>query len=401
MTASDISPSRRHHATRRLRAAVSATLTAALLAAAGGTASADQVRKNLWPLEAFGARDVWKTATGKGVTVAVIERGFRTTHQDLTGQFLRGANFANTSQGDGSKDLMPGEDLRDHGTAMVGIIAGHGHGPGGSEGIKGLAPGAKILPIPQYKNGAAATRYAVDHGADVINMSYSEKPPSADTCPSIHYAIEKGVVVVAAMGNDSSSQKSYPVGCPGAIGVGSVDQNGEAADFNDFNSDVDLLAPGVKIPLAMAKSDSDYRTDEGCSAATAYVSGAVALLKEKFPHLTPGQIANRLVKTAGLAEPQKAKHLKLPDVHYGYGFIQPGPALTRDIPAGPAPGPLPMPQGKAPQTAVVPGADKGPDPDPPMGGKKKLMLFGGGTAALLAIGITQIAARRRSRTPAA
>ncbi|WP_411145446.1 S8 family serine peptidase [Streptomyces sp. x-80] len=372
-------------ATRTLHAAVGTTLTGVLLLTTGGTAAADQVRKDLWPLEAFGAQEVWRTATGKGVTVAVLDSGFRTTHQDLTGQFLRGANFANTSQGDGSKDLAPGQDLRDHGTAMAGIIAGHGHGPGGSEGVKGLAPGAKILPIPQYKNGAAATRYAVDHGADVINMSYGETFV-ADTCESIHYAIEKGVVVVAAVGNDGWSKRSYPVGCPGAIGVGSVDQYGKASDDNNFNSDLDLLAPGVKIPVAMAKSDSDYRTADGSSAATAYVSGAVALLKEKFPHLTPGQIANRLVKTAGLAEPQKAKHLKLPDVHYGYGFIQPGPALTRDIPAGPAQGPLPMPQGKAPQTAVVPGADKGPDPDPPMGGKKKLMLFGGGVIGLLAIG---------------
>ncbi|WP_367434191.1 S8 family serine peptidase [Streptomyces celluloflavus] len=373
-------------ATRTVHATVGATLTGVLLLTAGGTAAADQVRKDLWPLEAFGAQALWQKATGKGVTVAVLDFGFRTTHQDLTGQFLRGENFSTTSQGDGSKDLMPGEDLRDHGTAMAGIIAGHGHGPGGSEGVKGLAPGAKILPLPMYKNGAAATRYAVDHGADVINMSYTETPPGADTCPSIHYALEKGVVVVAGVGNDGLPKKNYPAACPGVIGVGSVDEYGKADEDNNANSTLDLLAPGVKIPAAMGGSDTAYRTEDGSSAATAYVSGAVALLKEKFPHLTPGQIANRLVKTAGLAGPQKAKHLKLPDVHYGYGFIQPGPALTRDIPAGSAQGPLPMPQGKAPQTAVVPGADKGPDPDPPMGGKEKLMLFGGGVVGLLAIG---------------
>ncbi|MFD9207681.1 S8 family serine peptidase [Streptomyces sioyaensis] len=386
--------------TRTLRATAGAALTGALLLAAGGTASADQVRKDLWPLEAFGAQQLWKDATGKGVTVAVLDSGFRQTHQDLTGQFVAGKNFANTSEGDGSKDLAPHEDIRDHGTAMAGIIAGHGHGPGGSEGVKGLAPGAKIMPLPQYKNGAAATRYAADHGADVINMSYTETPPSADTCASIHYAVEKGVVVVAGVGNDGLPKKNYPAACPGAIGVGSVNEFGEASDDNNSNSTLDLLAPGVKVPVAMGKSDSDYRTADGSSAATAYVSAAAALLKQKFPDLTPGQIANRLVKTAGLAKPDKDKHLKLPDTHYGYGFIQPGPALRRNIPAGPAQGPLPMPQGKAPQKTVLPGADKGYDTDPPMGGKKAIMLYGGiGLGVLVVAGIIiaiVVSVRRRN-----
>ncbi|GAB7031474.1 S8 family serine peptidase [Streptomyces sp. NPDC021749] len=371
--------------TRTLRATVGAALTGALLVSAGGTASADQVRKGQWPLEAFGAQQLWKQATGKGVTVAVLDSGFRQTHQDLTGQFVAGKNFANTSAGDGTEKLSPGQDIRDHGTAMASIIAGHGHGPGGSEGIKGLAPDAKIMPLPQYKNGAAATRWAVDHGADVINMSFVESP-SADTCASIHYAVEKGVVVVAGVGNDGLPKKNYPAACPGAIGVGSVDQYGEPDDANNANSTLDLLAPGMKIPVAMGKSDTDYRTADGSSAATAYVSAAAALLKQKFPDLTPGQIANRLVKTAGLAQAEKGKHLKLPDTHYGYGFIQPGPALRRDIPAGPAAGPLPMPQGKAPQEAVVPGADKGSDPNPPMGGKQTALLIGG-----IALGVLVVA----------
>ncbi|MFG2491403.1 S8 family serine peptidase [Streptomyces caniferus] len=388
--------------TRTLRATVGAALTGALLLAAGGTASADQVRKELWPLEAFGAQQLWKEATGKGVTVAVLDSGFRKTHQDLAGQFVGGANFANTAAGDGSKELGPHEDIRDHGTAMAGIIAGHGHGPGGSEGVKGLAPDAKIMPIPQYKNGAAATRYAVDHGANVINMSYTETTPSADTCPAIHYAVEKGVVVVAGVGNDGLPKKNYPAACPGAIGVGSVDEYGGADDDNNSNSTLDLLAPGVKIPVAMGKSDADYRTADGSSAATAYVSAAAALLKQKFPDLTPGQIANRLVKTAGLAQQEKDKHLKLPDTHYGYGYIQPGPALRRTIAAGSVEGPLPMPQGKAPQNAVRPGADKGYDPDPPMGGKQAIMLYGGiglGVVVLVGIIVAIVVAVRRRNNP--
>ncbi|MFI7097683.1 S8 family serine peptidase [Streptomyces lydicus] len=383
--------------TRTLRATVGAALTGALLLASGGTASADQVRKGQWPLEAFGAQQLWKEATGKGVTVAVLDSGFRTTHQDLTGQFLPGPDWGKATQEENAKTLEPNEDVRDHGTAMAGIIAGHGHGPGGSEGVKGLAPDAKILPVPEFKNTGQATRWAVEHGADVINMSYIESVPGADDCAAIHYAVEKGVVVVAGVGNDGLPKKNYPAACPGAIGAGSVNEFGEPDDANNANSTLDLLAPGVKVPVAMGKSDSAYQTEaNGSSAATAYVSAAAALLKQKFPDLTPGQIANRLVKTAGLAQAEKAKHLKLPDAHYGYGFIQPGPALRRDIAAGPAQGPLPMPKGKYSEAS----ADKGSDPNPPMGGKEKLVLFGGiGLGVLVVVGIVigvVVSVRRRN-----
>ncbi|MFG2227837.1 S8 family serine peptidase [Streptomyces sp. NPDC048644] len=389
-------------ATRTVRATTGAALIGALVLAASGTASADQVRKDLWPLEAFGAQELWQSATGKGVTVAVLDSGFRKTHQDLTGKFVPGASFTNGPEGDGSDKLSPGEDIRDHGTAMAGIIAGHGHGPGGADGVKGLAPDAKIMPVPTYKNEAAATRYAVDHGADVINMSFTVSTPSADTCPAIHYALSKGVVVVAGVGNDGLPKKNFPAACPGAIGAGAVDEFGEASDDNNANSTLDLLAPGVKVPVAMGKSDSDYRTADGSSAATAYVSAAVALLKEKYPDLTPGQIANRLVKTAGLAQAEKDKQLKLPDAHYGYGFIQPGPALRRDIAAGPAAGPLPMPTGEAPQKTVLPGDDKGSDPNPPMGGKQATLLYGGiGLGVVIVagvvIGVVALVRRRNGR----
>ncbi|MFG2527263.1 S8 family serine peptidase [Streptomyces sp. NPDC048516] len=386
--------------TRTLRATVGAALSGALLIAAGGTASADQTRKDLWPLEAFGAEQLWKEATGKGVTVAVLDGGFRKSHQDLKGQFLPEPYFGKATQAEGAKHLEPGEHVLDHGTGMAAIIAGHGHGPEGSAGVKGLAPEAKILPVPEYKNSGMATRWAVDHGADVINMSYSEGR-SADTCESIHYAMSKGAVVVAGMGNDAVSEKSYPVGCPGVIGVGAVDQYGKSAEFNNYNSDMDLLAPGVKIPAATGRSDSSYHTENGNSGSTAYVSGAAALLKEKYPDLTPGQIANRLVKTAGLPEDQKG--LKLPDAHYGYGFIQPGPALRKDIPEGPKEGPLPMPKGKASSQL-----DAGtPDADAPMGGKAALnqaLLYGGiGLGVLVAVGavgavIAIVVATRRRRS---
>ncbi|MEI5134141.1 S8 family serine peptidase [Streptomyces libani] len=350
--------------TRTLRATIGAALTGALFLGTGGSAVADQNRDAQWPLTAFGAQDIWKKSTGKGVTVAVIEKAFRKTHQDLTGQFLPGKDFPNpTGKDDGGPYLKPGEDLRDHGTGMAGLIAGHGHGPGGSAGMKGLSPGVKILPLTAQKTVPAATRYAVDHGADVINMSFLADPNTPDMCESIHYAVEKGVVVVAGVGNDGQSEKNLPSACPGAIGVGAVDEYGNVWSMSNHNSAVDLLAPGVDVPVLGGKSDSHYGTTEGTSVATAYVSATVALLREKYPNLTPGQIANRLVKTAGLSPSVKKKHLKLPDAHYGYGYIVPEAALNEDIPAGPAQGPLPMPKGKASKTPVTAGVKNGPNPN--------------------------------------
>ncbi|MFF3275777.1 S8 family serine peptidase [Streptomyces chrestomyceticus] len=385
--------------TRTLRAAAGAALTGALLLTATGTASADQTRDALWPFQAFDAQSIWKEATGKGVTVAVIDSGFRTTHQDLAGAFLPGKDFPNPSI-DKPEAPPSGMDIRDHGTGMAGLIAGRGHGLGGSQGVKGLAPDAKILPLTADSNTPEATRYAVDHGAKVINMSFVADPNTPDMCASVHYAVEKGVVVLAGVGNDALPTERIPAACPGAIGVGAVDEFGKVWEGGNYNKSVDVLAPGVKLPFPGGRSDTSYLTSDGTSIATAYASATAALLLEKYPDLTPGQIANRMVKTAGLAKSVKAKNLKLPDEHYGYGFIQPWAALTRDIPAGPPEGPLPMPQGKASKDPVVAGAAKGKDPNPPIGGKKMMMYGGMAVGGLLVIGLVVmviVLVRRRNK----
>ncbi|GAA3165972.1 MULTISPECIES: S8 family serine peptidase [Streptomyces] len=374
--------------TRTLRATVGAALTGALFLGTGGWAAADESGSGQWPLgsTAFDAASTHEQATGKGVTVAVIDGGFFTDHQDLTGKFLAGHEFPN-STAEGEYQPEPGENPRTHGTSMAALIAGHGHGPGGSQGLKGLAPGAKILPLTADKNSSEAVRYAVDHGADVISMSFVADKNTPDLCESLHYAVEQGVVAVAGVGNDGLSEKNLPAGCPGVIGVGAVDEYGKVWDGSNYNSNVDLLAPGVDVPVLSADGKS-YGKSSGTSISTAYVSATAALLKEKFPDLTPGQIANRLVKTAGLPASAEKDGLKLPDAHYGYGFIKPLVALTKDIPAGPAAGPLPMPEGKASKTPVVAGADKGQDPDPPMGGKQAVLLYGGiGLGVVIVLGV--------------
>ncbi|WP_425828791.1 S8 family serine peptidase [Streptomyces fractus] len=337
--------------TRALRVVGAAAAAGALLFAAAPTASADQVRDDQWPLTAFSAEKVWGEATGKGVTVAVIDGGFKTDHPDLAGQFLQGKDFVD---GDTSVEPDSGQDKPEHGTAMAGIIAGHGHGhghgAGGSAGVKGLAPDARLLGIRDEgdnKDGfAASIKYAVDKGASIINISQGGlDPENSQGNPAereaISYALAHGVLVVAGSGNDGvgpeESRDFFPGAYPGVLTVGAIDGGGTIWKNSNYGSHLLLTAPGVKIVTAGLDSDG-YDVNTGTSDATAYVSAAAALLKQKFPDLTPGQLANRLAKTAGL--PASARGASLPDDHYGYGFIKPYSALTKNIPAGSKNGPL-------------------------------------------------------------
>ncbi|GAA1349121.1 S8 family serine peptidase [Streptomyces beijiangensis] len=357
-----------------LRIVGSAAAAGALLFSTATTASADQVRKDQWVLGALGAEKIWKVATGKGVTVAVIDNGVLASHPDLVGNVLKGKDFI-----DGDSDASPeaGEDA-DHGTGMAGVIAGHGHGAGGADGVKGLAPDAKILPIRDDGGSsgfASSIRYAVDHGAKVINISlYTSNVDVDSEREAIQYALGHNVIVVAGMGNNGKTGAGalgYPALDPGVVAVGAIKNTARIWEKSNYGPQTLLTAPGVNIVSTGTDSDG-YRMGTGTSDSTAYVSAACALLREKFPDLTAGQIVNRLTKTAGLPKEVRAT-AKLPDEKYGYGYIQPLAALTENIPAGPKNGPLTMPAadpassgagtgtGKAESTPPASSADKSDD----------------------------------------
>ncbi|MEW1654752.1 type VII secretion-associated serine protease mycosin [Streptomyces sp. NPDC093707] len=329
---------------RRPKSTVCTALLAALcVGVIAPSSAADSIRDRQWPLSAYDVDSVWKVSTGRGVTVAVIDTGVDGTHPDLVGNVLRGKNFLEG----GTADHVTKDD---HGTSMAGIIAGHGHGKDDAAGVKGLAPEAKVLPLRVTADHASfvvargtpvadAVRYAVDHGATVINMSLggSEEVPGLEA--AVRYARQKDAVIVAGTGNDGTGSLAYPASIPGVIAVGAVDSSRKIWAKSNYGPGVLLTAPGVGT--ISTSIDHMYSTGDGTSVATAYVSAAAALLRSKFPNLSAGQIANRLVNTAKL--PESAKGLKVPDQHYGYGFIRPYSALTEDIPAGSKNGPLPAP----------------------------------------------------------
>lgn len=228
-----------------------------------------------------------------------------------------------------------------HGTAMADIIAYHGHGIGNGDGVMGIAPEAKILPVrviledgdparAKARNTrgnalAEGIRWAADHGADVINLSLGDDSasahPEAGEDDAVQYALSKGSVVVASAGNggEKGDHISYPAAYPGVIAATAVDKFGTRASFSTRRWYATVAAPGDDVVIA--DPDHKYYEGWGTSAASAFVSGAAALVKAAHPDLTPAQIKRLLEDTARNA-PAGGR-----DDSRGFGFIDPAAAL--------------------------------------------------------------------------
>lgn len=299
---------------RRL-AALTAALVLAGVPVVGTPAHADQIRDEMWPvLSGLDVQRAWNVTKGRGVTVAVLDSGVDANQQDLAGSVTTGPDL---TAGANPPGVAP---KRLHGTNMASIIAGHGHGPGGLDGVIGVAPEAKILALRVilendeagfgFFNGnerfddalADGIRYAVDHGADVINMSLGKSLPTKEERQAIAYAISHSVVVVAAAGNEGASKRarrtghapySYPASFPGVVSVAAVTADHRHAGFSNRNSAVVVSAPGVRI--IGAGPGKDYWIGEGTSPAAAFVSGVAALIRSKYPKLPPALVTQAIV----------------------------------------------------------------------------------------------------------
>ncbi|MFJ9689741.1 type VII secretion-associated serine protease mycosin [Streptomyces bacillaris] len=317
----------------RVLAAVCAAAVLALTPAA--PAHADAIRDQQWALAALHTDRAWQTTKGAGITVAVLDTGVDGSHPDLVGQVLPGKDLVGfgATRGDSSWAL--------HGTAMAGIIAGRGNGPGRADGVLGIAPEVRILPVRvilESKDPARAEarktrgtaladgiRWAADNGADVINLSLGDDSESAHPDPgedsAIQYALSKGIPVVASAGNggEKGDRISYPAAYPGVIAVAAVDEYGTHASFSTRRWYATVSAPGVDI--VVANPDGHYYIEWGTSAAAAFVSGAVALVRAAHPGLDPAQIKKLLADTARDA-PAGGR-----DDARGYGMVDPAEAI--------------------------------------------------------------------------
>ncbi|MFI9243324.1 S8 family serine peptidase [Streptomyces sp. NPDC053086] len=322
---------------RRLSAVCSAlgalVITSATLAP---EAVALDVQSKEWYLDAMGADDIWKISTGKGVKVAVIDSGVNPATPTLKGQVL---------VGDVAKAVAyhVTHDYTGHGTSMAEIIAGTGAGGG----IKGLAPGAKIIPYrivlrglndeqEQRRNAttADAIRAAADSDAKIINMSFGGPTPDYDTKSAMKYAASKGKLMFVSIGNlgDEGNTPDYPAIYPYAIGVAALDKSGTVAKFSTYGDYVDLAAPGLSVPSWCDGKFNEYCDSDGTSPASAIASASAALVWSAHPDWTANQVLRTLIDTAARSWP-KSK----PSKYLGYGGIRPRRVLiNKDINPGPA-----------------------------------------------------------------
>ncbi|MFA1544891.1 S8 family serine peptidase [Actinomadura chokoriensis] len=319
-----------------------AVLAAVALVMAPAPAEADQVRDAVTPvLESLNVPRAWTMAKGGGVTVAVLDSGVDAGQADLAGSVTAGPDLTN---GAGPPGARP---KRLHGTNMASIIAGHGHGPGNALGMIGVAPEARLLSLrvilerdePGFAEFTGAERfagtiaegirYAVDHGADVINLSLGRSYPTPREREAVAYAIRRNVVVVAAAGNGGADRTakrgghtrySYPASFPGVISVAAVDAQGGHAGFSNRNSGVVVSAPGVQV--IGAGPDGGYWIGDGTSPATAFVSGIAALIRSRHPGLAPALVTQAIVAST------RNRPASGYDRAVGFGLVDAAAALT-------------------------------------------------------------------------
>ncbi|MEF9906719.1 S8 family serine peptidase [Streptomyces sp. P9-A2] len=279
--------------------------------------------------------EMWKVSTGKGVKVAVIDSGVNPETPSLKGQVL--ADEVPQAVAYGATD-----DYDGHGTTMAELIAG----TGADGGIKGLAPGARIVPyrivftdvlkdkaeISKTPNPAEAIRAAADSDAEIISMSFGGGGDS-ETEAAVKYAQSKGKLMFASVGNDAEKKSliGYPAAYPYVVGVAASDESGKVAKFSEYGNYVDLAAPGLDMPGWCDATFRSYCDQGGTSAATALTSAAAALIWSAHPDWTANQVLASLIETAGRSWAKDD-----PSVYLGYGLIRPRRVLMdEDFKPGP------------------------------------------------------------------
>jgi type VII secretion-associated serine protease mycosin len=332
---------------RRIGVGVALCLTVALGGAfvaptAPAFAENTQVRDLEYWLNDYGFTQAWNTTRGEGVTVAVIDTGVAAGVADLAGAVVGGTDVSGLGSANGQTPVGAGSE---HGTLVASLLAGRGTGEG--SGVLGVAPEASILAVSVAFGTSAATvsnddqiaegiRWAVDNGADVINMSLTRNtldwPPSWDD--AFLYAFENDVVVVAAAGNRGSgtTEVGAPATIPGVLTVAGVDRD-KGASFDASSQGITISVAAPSEQLVGVVPDGGYVQWNGTSAAAPIVSGLVALVRAAYPRLDAAEVMNRVIETA---DPNGRA---VPSPIYGNGLIDAAAAVTAYVPASTSPEP--------------------------------------------------------------
>ncbi|MGK7939232.1 MAG: S8 family serine peptidase [Crocosphaera sp.] len=274
-----------------------------------------------WGVDTVKAPEVWNQGyTGKDIVVAVLDTGVDRNHSDLNDNIWKNtkeiAGNGIDDDGNGYIDDVYGwnftnntnntSDVHGHGTHVSGTIAGERN----NFGVTGIAYDAEIMVVKvlndqgrgSYSGIAQGVRYAVDNGADVINMSLGGGSGSSALKNAIKYASEKGVIVVSAAGNSKGSLPEYPgrYATDWGLVVGAVNKNNNMASFSNRAGDDSKMAyvtaPGVSIYSTLP--NNKYASWNGTSMATPHVAGIVALMLDANENLTDAQVRSIITSTA-------------------------------------------------------------------------------------------------------
>jgi len=237
------------------------------------TASNDDYSGKQWAIPKIMAPQAWEITSGdNNVVIAILDTGIDQEQDDLVGKVMAEVNFT---------DSPTTDDIYGHGTHIAGIIAAWAES---STGVAGLAHDCRLMNVKvaddqgRFDSSAAAkgVNWAVEHGANVINMSLVNTEPSTSLEEAINYAWNKGVVVVAASGNLVGNKVVYPAYYSNCIAVAATDSNDCVASWSSQGDWVDVAAPGVDIYSTLP--DNKYGFKSGTSMAAAHVSGLAGLL---------------------------------------------------------------------------------------------------------------------------
>jgi len=273
-------------------------------------------------LDVIKAKEAWDINQGsEDIIIAIVDTGIDWIHPDLAANIwtntaeipnngidddnngfvddYRGWDFGGLS---GTPDNDPSEDRADHGTHVAGLASAVTNN---GVGIASIGYNCKLMAVKtsqdNIRNGSTASiaygyegiLYAADNGADIINCSWGNYNYSFTLNSIINYALSKGALVVAAAGNDNSSNNFYPASYDGVLSVGGTSFVDQKASWSNYGTKIDVCAPGINI-YSTWPNDPFYRSTSGTSMSSPITAGLAGLVKTQFPNYSPLQIAEQI-----------------------------------------------------------------------------------------------------------
>ena len=249
-----------------------------------------------WAWNTLGLTDAQKISIGQGIVIAVLDTGLAPDHPLLNSNITAGYNFVGMNN-----DIYDrGNGIDDDGDGIIDGFVGHGTHVSGI--IVTEAPGVQIMPIRvlnseglgTYWEVSAGIKYAVDHGAKIINMSLSAPRLTPSLKDALDYASAHGVVVVSAAGTGIGPNYPAAYSNPLTLGVGATDENDNIAWFSGGQiGDTNIYAPGTNIYSAYPYNG--YAIASGTSMSTPIVAAEAALLMSRYPYWTPSQVIQQIL----------------------------------------------------------------------------------------------------------